>query len=74
MSNSVLTQIENTFSQLSVYLSIDAINRLPLVITVVVGTKGGEHFSRLSDQCSRACGGKRVADRDSILMLPDSVT
>lgn len=29
-------------------LSIDAINKLPLVVTVVVGTKS-EHISRLSD-------------------------
>ena len=32
-------------------LSIDAINRLPLVVTVVVGTKGSNIRRDLSHQC-----------------------
>jgi len=37
-------------------LSRDAINRLPLVVTVVVGTSGSEHLSRLSNECASLAG------------------
>ncbi len=40
-------------------LSIDAINRLPLVVTVVIGTIGREPYPRLPDQRPPLTGGNR---------------
>lgn len=45
-------------------LSRDAINRLPLVVTVVVGTK--EYLARLPNQRSSAAGNERLAHGDSV--------
>lgn len=49
-------------------LSIDAINRLPLVVTVVVGTKGA-NVLRDYDQRSDCTNGQRAADRNRLSVL-----
>jgi mRNA-degrading endonuclease toxin of MazEF toxin-antitoxin module len=53
-------------------LSIDAINQAPLVITVVVGTKGA-NVPRLPDQCARNNGRERVADGDGVSLFSSSL-
>jgi mRNA-degrading endonuclease toxin of MazEF toxin-antitoxin module len=53
-------------------ISSDAVNRLPLVVSVVVGTKG-ENISRdLSDQRSRRCCRQRVADGNGLYVFSGS--
>ena len=54
-------------------LSVNAINRLPLVVTVVIGRKG-ENVARLSDQCPHPVRRKRPADGNRLSLLPASLT
>jgi hypothetical protein len=51
-------------------LSIDAINQLPLVVTVVVGTKGRESGPRLSDKRPCTTCGERFTDGNGVLVFP----
>jgi PemK-like, MazF-like toxin of type II toxin-antitoxin system len=53
-------------------LSIDAINRLPLVATVVVGMMGKDP-TRLPNQCPGSARRQWPADGDSLPLLPNTV-
>ena len=55
-------------------LSRDAINKLPLVVAVVVGTKRSEHLSGLSNQCASLAGRKRLATGNCVSLLSSSLT
>jgi mRNA interferase MazF len=52
-------------------LSIEAINKLPLVVTVVVGTKGERVPKDYPTKCSYLSGRKWLADGNGLSMLPD---
>ncbi len=54
-------------------LSIDAINRAPLVVTVVVGTKRRQRPARLSIQRAGVHSRKRVADGNHLPLFPSSL-
>jgi mRNA-degrading endonuclease toxin of MazEF toxin-antitoxin module len=51
-------------------LSIDAINHLPLVVTVVVGYQGREPCPRLPHECPRTARGERLTHGNRVLVFP----